>query len=389
MMNSIKNRSLFGIALLSAVLLGFGMARFLDEPQHPLFDSEVEHEGHSHDDDHENEGIVTLTARQITASGITIVAVGRGGGEEARLAGRVETARDARATIAAAVGGSVERVEVAPGALVEAGQILAVLVSGDAATLRAQADMAIAEAEAARLVYQRDLNLVEQGIVARQELEMSRARSLAADAAVRATQAQVVAVGSPDAAGRVPIVSPMAGTVGLIGVAPGGFVLAGDVIAEVSDPARTELVFTASPMLASWARVGTLVSVTGPAGSLEAVVTGVAPGVNERTGAAIVRARSVVGMLPPVGSPVTAIIITDRQDDGLTVPADAVHTVDGQAVVFVVIDEGFRATPVLTGGRAGGQIEILSGLSGSEYIAGDNAFLLKAELAKGEAEHVH
>jgi cobalt-zinc-cadmium efflux system membrane fusion protein len=50
---------------------------------------------------------------------------------------------------------------------------------------------------------------------------------------------------------------------------------------------------------------------------------------------------------------------------------------------------GFRARPVVTGRIAGGQTEILSGLTGSERIAGAGAFLLKAELAKGEAEHGH
>jgi cobalt-zinc-cadmium efflux system membrane fusion protein len=58
-------------------------------------------------------------------------------------------------------------------------------------------------------------------------------------------------------------------------------------------------------------------------------------------------------------------------------------------VVFVTDDNGFRVTPVLAGRRAGGYIEILNGLSGDERIAGTNAFLLKAELAKGEAEHGH
>ena len=41
------------------------------------------------------------------------------------------------------------------------------------------------------------------------------------------------------------------------------------------------------------------------------------------------------------------------------------------------------------GRRAGGRIEILNGLSGDERVAATNAFLLKAELAKGEAEHGH
>jgi len=397
-----KNLRLLSISIFIALLVGFGLGRLLDEPLHRLSHSHVENDDHANDDhdddedhyheggnDHEDERTVTLTARQIEASGITVVAVGRGGGHETRLTGRVESTIDARAAVAAAVGGRVERVEVAPGASVEAGQVLAVLLSGEAATLRAQADAAAAEAETARRIYQRDLNLVEQGVVARQELETSRARSLAADAAARAAQAQVAAAGAPDTEGRVSIVSPIAGTVGVVRVMPGGFVASGGVVAEVSDPARAELVFTAPPALASRVMAGTPMNVSGPLGSFEAVVLGVTADVHERSGATLVRARPVSATLPPAGSPVAGTIITDRQDDGLTVPADAVQTVDGQTVVFVAIDEGFRATPVLAGRRAGGQIEILSGLSGSERIAGTNAFLLKAELAKGEAEHVH
>ena len=68
---------------------------------------------------------------------------------------------------------------------------------------------------------------------------------------------------------------------------------------------------------------------------------------------------------------------------------DAVQTVEGRSVVFVTDEKGFRVTPVLAGRRAGDRVEILNGLSGDERVAGSNAFLLKAELAKGEAEHGH
>lgn len=120
------------------------------------------------------EGVVRLTAQQIEASGISIVAVGRGGGGEVRLSGRVEPMIDARAAVAAPVGGRVERVLVAPGQAVRAGQVLAVVVSGDAAVIRADADAASASADAARSAYQRDRRLAEQGVVARQDVETAR-----------------------------------------------------------------------------------------------------------------------------------------------------------------------------------------------------------------------
>ena len=91
----------------------------------------------------------------------------------------------------------------------------------------------------------------------------------------------------------------------------------------------------------------------------------------------------------PAGSAVTGSIVTGGTAGGFTVPSEAVQTVEGASVVFVRTATGFRVAPVLVGRQAGDRTEILSGLTGAERIAGANAFLLKAELAKGEAEHGH
>ena len=412
-------------ALLAALLAGFGLARLLgdapaeksseetntehaDDDDHGAHgddeggESHVDHGategGHDEQEGHEDhegeeaeaeEGVVALSPEQIEASGISIVGVGRGGGSETRLSGRVEPSVTARAAVAASIGGRVERVLVASGATVAANEPLVTIISGEAATLRASAEAARAEAEAARLTYQRDQSLVTQGVVARQELEASRARSLAADASARAAAAQVNAAGSPDAGGRVTITSPMAGVVGTIQITPGGFVSAGDLVANVADPLQTELVFTAPPALASQVTLGTRVEVSGPTSNFTATVIGSVADVHAQGGAAIIRARPDTASLPPAGSPVAGVIVTAGQGGSLTVPADAVQSVEGRTVVFVVGKSGFRATPVLTGRRAGGSLEILNGLTGEERIAGANAFLLKAELAKGEAEHGH
>ena len=402
-MNNKNSRLRFGVAIVLALLAGFGLAKLMSTPNNSAnasakAESHEEGEEHAEDDDHaekpageskEKEGLVTLTPDQIKASGIDVVAVGTGGGHETRLSGRVEPAVGARASIAAAIGGRVERVLVAPGARVRAGEPLAIVLSGDAAVMRANADAAAAQAEAARLVLGRDQGLQSQGIVARQELEASRARSLAADAAARAAQAQVAAAGSPDSRGRTTITSPVSGVVGAVQVTPGGFVSAGDLVANVSDPDQNELVFTAPPAMASQVSPGMSIETTGPAGSFKATVIGAAADVREQSGVAIIRARAEAADLPPAGSPVSGVLVAADKSDSLTVPADAVQTIEGRSVVFVSTNDGFQATPVLPGRRAGGHVEILNGLSGKERIAASNAFLLKAELAKGEAEHGH
>ncbi|MAL55696.1 MAG: efflux RND transporter periplasmic adaptor subunit [Brevundimonas sp.] len=336
------------------------------------------------------EGRVELTAAQIQAAGITVVSVGGGGGGETRLAGRVEAMVDSRAAVAAAVGGRVEHVLVAPGQSVRAGQPLVSVVSGEAATFRADADAAAASAEAARQAYQRNRNLSEQGVVARQEVEASRAELLSAEAATRAARARSAAAGSPNASGRLSVTSPISGVVSNVQVGPGGFVAQGGVVAEVSNPARVEMVFNAPPALAANVRAGSSMRVTGPNGEFDAVVTGVAadagPG---ESGATVIRARPVGATLPPAGSAVTGAVVTGQSAGGLTVPTEAVQTVEGNTVVFVQVQGGFQATPVLAGRQAAGRTEILRGLNGNERIASANAFLLKAEMAKGEAEHGH
>jgi len=336
-----------------------------------------------------DEGVVALTPEQIKASSIEVVAVGRGGGGSTRLSGRVEPSIGARASVASSVTGRVERVLVAPGTAVKQDQTLAIVRSGEAAVFRANALAAAAEAKAARLAHGRDRALVEQGVVARQELETSHARAMAAQAQAVAAQAQAAANGAPDASGRVRITSPVAGIVGNVQVTPGSVVAAGSVVAEVADPAMNELVFTAPPALAAQVTPGMRLEVSVPGGSFSATVIGSAADVRQQGGVAVIRAMPVDAALPPAGSPVSAVVVTEAQGDALSVPADAVQNVDGRSAVFVAVDGGFKAQPVLAGRRAGDRIEILGGLTGSERIVGANAFLLKAELAKGEAEHGH
>jgi cobalt-zinc-cadmium efflux system membrane fusion protein len=158
-------------------------------------------------------------------------------------------------------------------------------------------------------------------------------------------------------------------------------------VAAVADPRRLELIFEAPPSAAAMLRTGDrLESTLAGSNAVSGVVTAVAPA--NPAGVVIVRARPQ-GAVPPAGSILSARISAGAGGDALVAPLDAVQTVEGVPSVFVAEDGGFRARPVVTGRTSDGRIEIVSGLTGSERIAGAGAFLLKAELAKGEAEHGH
>lgn len=383
------------LLLVGASSLYLAMSQ-LGEPTERTAPSEAEkslsgEEGHAEGEAATAEnGMVLLTPDQLRAAGIQVIAVSRGGGGETRLSGRVEAMVDARASVGATVGGRVERVLVTPGQTVRAGQALVSLVSGDAAALRADADAAQAAYVAAEQAHGRDEELASQGVVAQREAEVSHAQALSAQAAARAARARVSAVGTPDAAGRLGVTSPISGVVTSVQVGPGGFVPQGGVVAEVTNPSRVELVFNAPPQLAAEARPGARMRVTGPNGEFDAIVTGVAADAGrQNSGAAVIRARPEGAILPPAGSPVSGSLVTGDSDQGFSVPSEAIQTIDGKSVVFVQIEGGFRVVQILAGRQAGGRTEIVNGLSGSERIAAANAFLLKAEMAKGEAEHGH
>jgi cobalt-zinc-cadmium efflux system membrane fusion protein len=79
----------------------------------------------------------------------------------------------------------------------------------------------------------------------------------------------------------------------------------------------------------------------------------------------------------------------DERSSPLVVPRTAVQTLEGESVLFALTEHGFAARPVLLGQEGESLIEIVKGVNAGDEIASTNTFLLKAELAKGEAEHEH
>lgn len=73
----------------------------------------------------------------------------------------------------------------------------------------------------------------------------------------------------------------------------------------------------------------------------------------------------------------------------LAIPRDAVQSFEGRPTVFVDTPVGFVPRAVTLGREGNLRVEILAGLVQGEQIAVKNTFLLKAELAKAEAEHDH
>lgn len=84
---------------------------------------------------------------------------------------------------------------------------------------------------------------------------------------------------------------------------------------------------------------------------------------------------------------VSAEITLAEAHAAVAIRNDALQTLDGHPVVFVKSGEGFAPARVTLGRRDSGLTEIVSGLERGARYAAANSFILKAELAKGEAAH--
>ena len=79
----------------------------------------------------------------------------------------------------------------------------------------------------------------------------------------------------------------------------------------------------------------------------------------------------------------------DERGAGVAIPPSALQTLDGKAVVFVETPDGFTSREITLGREGETLVEVLAGLAPGERFVSKNSFFLKAELAKGEAEHGH
>ena len=376
-----------GAAVVVALGAGFGAARLMDPPAATEAHAEDGHDGEAGGEGAE-EGVVALSPADAAAAGVSVVGVERGGGGDLTLPGRVDFAPGAEAVVDAPLPGAVLRVHVGVGSRVSVGTPLVTLRSPEGAASRATIDAAQATVEAARAAERRDRTLFEKGYVARARLDITEAETRRAEAELRAARARGQAYGTPGADGLVVVRSPVVGVVTRLTTSPGQVLHEEDQeVAAIADASRVELVFEAAPAVSGRVKVGDVVNGrTADGQTVAGLIVALSPA--NASGAVTLRARPT-GAVPPAGTILSARIATGAGDGRLVVPTEAVQTVDGAASVFVAEGAGFRARPVTTGRVSDGRTEILSGLTGSERIAGAGAFLLKAELAKGEAEHGH
>ena len=91
----------------------------------------------------------------------------------------------------------------------------------------------------------------------------------------------------------------------------------------------------------------------------------------------------------PVGTLLKARVSTATTLASLLIPKIAIQMYEGRAVVFVKKGNEYHPRPITLGRFDDLNIEILEGLESGEIIVSQNSYLIKADLEKSGAGHVH
>lgn len=330
---------------------------------------------------------ITMSDAQIRAASIGIEQVA-GASLDAEILAQavIVSSPEGEAVLAARADGAVTRINKRLGDSVTRGETVAAIESREASTIAAQQATASAAAEAARAAYAREQRLFVQRITAQQDLETARNASAAAEAELKRTRAAALAAGVSRDGRTLAVTSPIAGRISKATAVLGAYVTSGQELFRVADPARIEVQASVPAADAAKIAIGDRALIETAEGTqFRAVVRAVTPGVDIESRAATVLLRPVAASPLLVPGRSLRVRLTPRQPvstSALTVSADAVQTVDGREVVFVRSPGGFVVRPVTVGERGGDRVEISGGVAAGQLIAGRNAFLIKAQLAK-------
>lgn len=379
-----KLLALISIVLIAGAVLWFALPSSLAEEEH----------GHAEEasDEHAEDERLIVTNAQMTEAGINLHTVSLGGSAQIIVPGTVKANPSGVARLDARADGTITRINKTLGDTVRRGETVALIESAQAAQYSSDVASARARLSQAQAHYDREQRLFNANVTARQDLEAAETQLAVAGADLERARSTARTAGVRGNGSTIAITSPIAGRVIDAPAVLGAFVPAGTELMEVVDPSRIQIE-AAIPLsdvsrITSGDRVAIVIGNQEIGGRLRSITP--ALDAESRAATAVIVPDQVVGALQAGAFVEVRIAIGSETDANvISVPEDAVQTIDGEQIVFVRDGNAFEPVEVQTGTRSAGSITIISGLESGMMIASENAFLLKAELGKSEAEHGH
>lgn len=267
---------------------------------------------------------------------------------------------DSDAAVLARVAGEVVEILVEEGALVKQGQVLAKL---DGELLRLEMLQAKARLNQTRSEYARLRDLHERGLVSATTYEGLKFDMDALQASYDLKHLNY---------GYTRIRAPIAGIVSSRDIKIGRQVYVNDPVFRITDTTRLVAYLKIPQTELQKFAEGQSVSLTVdamPEAMFAATIDRISPTIDVITGT--FRATAYVdnghGQLAP-GMFARFSIAYEKHESALVIPAAALLTEDGIAVVYVVSDDQVERRVIKTGIESGGMIEVLGGLGASEAV---------------------
>ncbi|WP_314386403.1 efflux RND transporter periplasmic adaptor subunit [Pseudomonas brenneri] len=384
-----------GLALAVAVAIALGAMVFWPAtsvaPSAPAPAASVETPA-----EEEEEGALVLNEQQIQAAGIQLAkAQPRQISTLLSLPGEVRFDEDRTSHIVPRAAGVVESVKVNLGQTVKQGELLAVIASQQISDQRSELAASERRVELARTTFQRERQLWQDKISAEQDYLLARQTLQEAEIALNNARQKMNALsGSAVLAGgnRYELRAPFAGVVVEKHLGVGEVVSETSAAFTLSDLSQVWVTFGVFPKDLNKVQVGKPVKVSSTEMGTDVMGTVAYVGnlLGEQTRTATVR----VSVANPddswrPGLFVAVQVATDTYSAAVTVPVEAIQTVEDKPSLFVRTAEGFITRHVELGVSENGFVEVRQGLEAGAQVATVGSFVLKSELGKASAEHAH
>ncbi|MBC7977309.1 MAG: efflux RND transporter periplasmic adaptor subunit, partial [Myxococcales bacterium] len=352
---------------------------------------------------------VRLTREQVaTAKIATAVAASRAVSPEILATAEIVPPDDGIARVGSKISGRITKLPVGVGAMVKAGQLIAVVDSPELGTAKADYLTAAAQSRLTRETADREKTLFEKKISAEQDYRVAEAEATKARAAKEAAEARLHTLGFSDAqlqrftaeqhsSSSIMVTTPIAGVVVERPVSLGQVIQPEDTVGVIMDLRSVWMQVDANERDLSQLAIGHTVTAhvaawperafTGDIQSIGAVVDR-----RSRT----VKVRVVIpnpdgALKPGMFAKVSLAGSKGEARQGLFVPSAAVQRDGDKAIVFVPTSETeFQLREVETGVSADGWVQITRGIAAGEKVVTTGAFQLKSEARRasfGGHEH--
>ncbi|MBY0498651.1 MAG: efflux RND transporter periplasmic adaptor subunit [Nitrosomonas sp.] len=348
----------------------------------------------------QTEGRVEIPDEMLKSMGIELLTAGAAIIKpKLRLPGEVIFNEHNIVRVVPRVPGMVSAVHAHHGQHVKKNDVLAVIESPMLADLRSQYSVAKKRLVLAKTTYEREKQLWEEKISAKQEFLLAEELWNEAQIALELATTKLRALGVQPESGflktnitQYEIRAPISGIIIAKAVALGEVLKEDREIYTVADVSTVWTAVTVYPKDLNVIRVGQKVSVKATAYDIESegTVTYISTliGGQTRTATARVELDNTDGKWRP-GMFINAELVAEEIAVPVAVSVDAIQTFRDWSVVFGRYDQYFEIRPLKLGRSDGDMVEVLEGFARGEQYAGGNSFALKAELGKAGTTHDH